>query len=258
MKNSKTLNNNDIKQERIDPNKRNKRGEKHTDFTPKPQLSHRNMPATLMYFILDVTAILLPHVPQNLGKHIFKCIVAHLTAVLSWCLDRFVTIITYIERGAIEVATVLRGIAVLAAKLCHIGLRAQHTRHNDLMKGDAFNLKTVKKIASYILQQHRSTRHEVRYAVAKAVDIEVRVAANIHQFLDALGGFGAVCHRFYAPFAGSSELDIVLIGTRNFISGHAINAVTGLAAIGIEETRRAGGIVCSHKLVGAAVGHPTR
>ena len=119
-----------------------------------------------MYFILDVTAILLPHVPQNLGKHIFKCIVAHLTAVLSRRLHRFVTIITYVERGAIEVATVLRGIAVLAAKLRHIGLRAQHTRHNDLMKRDAFKLKTAKNIVSYILQQRRSTRQEVRYAVA--------------------------------------------------------------------------------------------
>ena len=56
------LNNNDIKQEKIGLNKRNKRGEKHTDFTSRPQLSHRNMPATLMYLILNVTTILFSHV----------------------------------------------------------------------------------------------------------------------------------------------------------------------------------------------------
>ena len=143
-------------------------------------LFHGDVEASLVNLILDVAAILHPHIAQHLRQHPFQRVVLHLSARFSQCLHLLVPIITNIKSGSIEVAGVLRGISVAGAELRHIVLGTQDAGYDNLMQGDSLDLQRVEIGSSDVLQEHRGTRHQVRDAIIELIHIEEWVAAHIH------------------------------------------------------------------------------
>lgn len=79
-------------------------------------LTHRHVETTLLYFVLDVAALLFAHVTKNLTKHPFQRVVLHhATPRTIRVANGLVTVITDVKSCAIQVTGVLCGIAVALA-----------------------------------------------------------------------------------------------------------------------------------------------
>ena len=139
-----------------------------------------------MHLVFDIAAVALAHVAHHLGKHIFQRVVAHLAAMLARCLNGLIAVVANVEGGAVEVAAVLRCIAVFLAQGSHILLRPHDARYDDFMQWNALHLQTVVKVAADVLQQNGSAGHEIGNAVAQAVDIEIGIGTHIDEQLLAL------------------------------------------------------------------------
>ena len=86
---------------------------------------YRHVETALLHLILDVATALLAHIPKYLAEYPFERIVAHHTARRSpGILNRLIAIITDVKRRTIEMAGVLRRIAVAPTEFRHILLRA--------------------------------------------------------------------------------------------------------------------------------------
>jgi hypothetical protein len=101
--------------------------------------SYRHVEASLLHLILDVAALPLPHIAQHLGEYELQRVVAHLiTRRPVGVLHRFIAVVADIEGGAIQMAGVLRGVAVDIAQPLYVLLRAQHTGNNQPVQGHTF------------------------------------------------------------------------------------------------------------------------
>ena len=133
------------------------------------------MKAALLHLVFDVAAALLAHIAEHLGEHPFQGIIANLTARRTIrILHRLVAIVADVERGAIEMARVLSGIAVATTQFYHIFLRTEHTGNYQLMEGHTLHVKTIVEGLSDVLQQDGCMGHQIRNAGIKRVDMIVR------------------------------------------------------------------------------------
>lgn len=198
---------------------------------------HGDVEAPLVYLVLYQAAAVGAHVVEHLAENPFQRVVAHAAACRSvGVVHGLVAVVAYVECGAVEVATVLCGVAVVSAQLVHVLLAAQHARHYDFVQWYAFHLQAVEEAAPYVLKQHRGTRHEVGNAVAQLVYMEVHVAAHVDEFFHAVLRIGAVGYGFHTVFLCGRELHVVLVGKRVAEVWHAVYAVLGRRAVGVEET----------------------
>ena len=79
------------------------------------------MKASLFYLIFYIASSLFSHIAKNLGKDPFQRIVAHLTTSrASGILNCFITVITDVKRGAVEMTRILGSITIATAKFQHI------------------------------------------------------------------------------------------------------------------------------------------
>ena len=112
-------------------------------FIFKRSLFHRDVEATLVHLILDITTIPLTEIAQHLAEHPLQGIVLHLSARLLASLNLLISVVAHIKGGAIEMARVLGGIAIASAELRHIVLCAEDARHDNLVQRDALDLQRV-------------------------------------------------------------------------------------------------------------------
>ena len=104
-------------------------------------LFYRNVETSLLNLIFHQTLVLFSCIVEHLAKDPFKRVVTHLSATRSvWIFHSLVTIVAHIEGCAIKMATVLCGIAVLAAQFFDIGFCTQHAGNNNLMQGNTLYL----------------------------------------------------------------------------------------------------------------------
>lgn len=196
------------------------------------------MEAALMHLILDVASSGLPHIAQHLSEYVFERVVAYLPAMLSRGLHGAITVVAHVEGGAIEVTAVLGGVTIMSAQALHILLSAQHTRHDDLVKGNAFDLQTVEERLPDVLQQHGGTWHKIGYAVMKLIYVEIGIAPDIHQFRLTVFGILTVGNRCYPQLPGRHILHILLVGEGLGISGDAIDQAVAERAVSIKKSGR--------------------
>lgn len=184
--------------------------------TPKSLSKNSILPdshveTALLYLVLDVAAFLFAHVAQHLGKHPFQSVVAHLAAY------GMVTVVTNVERSAIQVAGVLRGIAVMPTELYHIVPGTQDTGDYQLVQRNALGIETVEKGLPDVLQEHCGTRHKIRYGAIHAVNMIVGTDTDVHQFLLPLLGILTVLDRAHSPTGSGRQLDTVGIGETGLV-----------------------------------------
>ena len=79
------------------------------------------MEATLLVLVLHKTAALLSHITKDFTKHPLERIVTHRTC------DGCVMVVGYVKSGAIEVATILCRIVIVAAERYDILLGTKET-----------------------------------------------------------------------------------------------------------------------------------
>ena len=105
---------------------------------------HRNVEAALMHLVLHVAPVMKPHIIKHLAEYPLQGVVAHLTASGAVrILHRTVTVIAHVKGGSVEMAAILRSIAVMAAQLFHIIFAPHNTGHDDLMQGNALYLQAI-------------------------------------------------------------------------------------------------------------------
>ena len=75
------------------------------------------METALFDFVLDVTAAVLTHVAEHLGKHPLQCIVTYLTG------DGLIAVVTDIDSCAVEVAGILGSVTIATTQAGYIFLR---------------------------------------------------------------------------------------------------------------------------------------
>ena len=104
------------------------------------------MKATLLYLVLDIAAVLLTHIAQNLTEYPLQRIVSHHSARRAiGVFHRLVTVIADIERRTVKMTRLFGSIAITATQLGYIFLRTQYTGNNQSMKGHTLYMKTVEK-----------------------------------------------------------------------------------------------------------------
>ena len=141
------------------------------------------METALLHLVLDVAAILFSQVAQHLGEHPLQRVIAHLAATGAvGVLDRLVAVVADVESGAVEMAGVLRGIAVAPAELHHILLSAEDAGDDDLMQGHTLDVEAIEEGLADVLEQDGSTRHEIGNARIERIDVEIGVRPNIDEF----------------------------------------------------------------------------
>ena len=177
------------------------------------------MEAALLDFILDVGAVLLANVTKHLGEHPLQRVVAHLAT------DGVIAVVADVESGAVEVARVVRSIAVVALQTGYVFLGAQHAGDDELVQGHTLHVEAVVERLTDVLQQDGSTRHEVGNGAVELVDMVVGTLADIHQFLLAGLGILAVLHRTHAPLVGSDNLHALAVRKCHLVVGDRENAV---------------------------------
>lgn len=191
-------------------------------------LSYGHVEAALLDFIFNEATILLAEITKHFGEHPFERVVANLTTTRPVrILDCTVTIVADIKCGAVEMAGILRGIAVAPAQLNDILLRAQHAGDNHLMQRHTLDIERVVERLADILEQNGCSRHQIRNAGIQRIDVIIRIGANIDQFTLAHLGILAVLDGRYAPLLGSSQLYTVGVGKGFGIAGDTEDAVRG-------------------------------
>ena len=182
-------------------------------------LSHRHMETALFDFVLNKGTILLANVAEHLREYPLQRVVAHLTA------NSMIAVIADIEGGAVKVARVVGGIAVVALQTGHIVLGAQDAGNDELVQGHPLHIEAVVECLTDILEQHGSAWHQIGNGAVEFVDMIVGTLADIHQFFLACLGILAVLDGLDAPLVGSHNLRLLQVGEGVFITGHAIDAM---------------------------------
>ena len=136
-----------------------------------------------------------------------------------------VAVVADIDGGAIEVARVVGGIAVVTLQTGHIVLGTHDAGDDNLVQGHTLHVEAVVERLADVLQQHGGTGHEVRDRAVQLVDMVVRTLADIHQLVLALLGLLTVLHGAHAILVGSENLRLLQVGEGVFITGHAIDAM---------------------------------
>ena len=186
------------------------------------------MKTSLLHLVLDVAALLLPHVSQDFGEHPFQRIVTHLTTMGAIrILNGLVTVIADVEGGTIEVARVLCRIAVTPTEFGDILLRAEYTGDDDLMQGHTLHIKAVEEGLPDILQQHSRTGYEIGNARIERIDVIIRIGCHIDQFALTGLGIGAIGYRRDAPLCRRCQLEAIGIWESLLIVGYGKNPVIG-------------------------------
>ena len=91
------------------------------------QSVHRYMETALLHLVFHKAAVLLAHIVEHLAEHPFQCVVAHFATLRTFgVFHGLVAVVAHIEGGAVEVAAILGGIAVVSAKLDNVGLASKH------------------------------------------------------------------------------------------------------------------------------------
>ena len=123
-------------------------------------------------------------------------------------------------------ARVFCGIAITPTKLCHILLRTQHTRHNQLMHGHPFHIETIEERLTNVLKEYSSTRHKIRDTGVERIYMVIRISPHINQLTLARLSILTILHRSDAPLVGGHQLNSIGIRESSQIVGHRIDAVT--------------------------------
>ena len=182
------------------------------------------METALLDLVLDVAAILFAQVAQHFREHPLQRVVAHLTATGAVrVLDRLVAVVADVEGGAVEMAGVLRGIAVAPTELRHVLLGTEHAGDDDLMEGHALDVETVEESLSDVLQQDGGTGYEIGNARIERIDVVIGIRTDIDQFAFARLGILAIRHGCDAPSVGSRQLEAVSVGKGHSVVGHGTN-----------------------------------
>ena len=120
------------------------------------------MKASLLYFILDIAAVVLPHVAQHLAEHPFQRVVCHGAAwLLVGVAHRCVAIVADVKRGAVKVAGVYRCIMVATAQFIYVLASAKHTGNDEFVQWHLFNLQTVEEVLTDMVEQYGRAGHEI-------------------------------------------------------------------------------------------------
>lgn len=106
------------------------------------------------------------------------------------------------------------------------------------MKRNLFGLQTVKEVASDVLQQYSSSRHQVWYTTFKLVYMIEWTAANIHKFRLALFCIRPVNNSTYTMLGCCYKLNIILVRKSITKVRHTINTVLNQRTVSIKEYGR--------------------
>ena len=191
------------------------------------------MKTALLHLVFDVAAFLFSQVAQHLGEHPFQRVVAHLTTMRAVrILNRLVAVVADVESGAVEMTGVLRRIAVAPTKLRHILLRTKHAGDDNLMQRHALDVEAVEERLADVLQQYGGTRHKIRNAGIKRIDMVIRVGTDVDQLAFARLSILAVSHRRDTPSVGGRQLKAVGIWEGHSVVGHRTDLVIGFTIDG--------------------------
>ena len=177
------------------------------------------MKASLLDFILDIGTLSAADIAEHLREHPLQRVVAHLL------LYGVIAVVADVEGGAIEVARVVGGIAIMALQSGHIVLGAQNAGNDELIEGHTLHVEAVVEGLANVLQEHGGTGHEVRNGAVELVDMIVRTLADIHQIVLALLSLLTILHGAHAILVGSHNLRLLQVGEGVFITRHAIDAM---------------------------------
>ncbi len=154
------------------------------------------METALLNFILYITASFIALVAQHLSQDPLQSVVAHGAEFrkvgIAYC---FIAVVAYVERRAVEMARIFRGVAVMVTKLAYVVLGAQHTGPDDSMQRYALYLQTVDISPADVAQQNRRTGHKIRDATGHAVYLDIRTYTYVDKLLLALFRILPVFHR---------------------------------------------------------------
>ena len=106
-------------------------------------------------------------------------------------------------------ARVFCGIAITPTKLCHILLRTQHTRHNQLMHGHPFHIETIEERLTNVLKEYSSTRHKIRDTGVERIYMVIRISPHINQLTLARLSILTILHWSDAPLVGGHQLNSI-------------------------------------------------
>lgn len=133
------------------------------------------METTLLDLVFDITASILTHIVKHLTEDELQRVVAYLTSMRTlWVFYGLITVVTDIERGAVEMARLLGCIGIILTQLSHIGLRTEHTSNNKAMQRYALHLQTVEKCLTDVLQQDSGTGYQIGNTGVERVYIIIR------------------------------------------------------------------------------------
>ena len=76
-------------------------------------------------------------------------------------------------------ARVVARIKVVPAQAFYVFLATQDAGDDDLVEGHPLYIERVEERACDVLQQYAGTRHQIWYALAQRVNMEIRVGADI-------------------------------------------------------------------------------
>ena len=182
------------------------------------------METALLHLIFDVAAILFAQIAQHFREHPLQRVVAHLaTTGAIGVLDRLVSVVADVEGGAVEMAGVLRGIAVAPTELRHVLLGTEHAGDNDLMQGYALDVEAVEECLADVLQQDGGTGYEIGNARIERIDVVIGVRPDVDEFTLARLCILAVRHGCDSPAVGCRQLEAVSVGKGHSVVGHGTN-----------------------------------
>ena len=114
--------------------------------------AHRDVEAALLDLILDVAPARLAHVVKHFAQHPLQRVVRNLpTYINTRSRDRLIAVVTDVERRAIHMATILRGILIVTTQTLHVSLAAQDAGDHETMERHALHLKTVEETVPDVL-----------------------------------------------------------------------------------------------------------
>ena len=177
------------------------------------------MEAALFDFVLDIGTLVATDVAEHFGEYPFEGVVAHLAV------DGMIAVVADIEGGAVEVAGVVGGVAIVTLQLPDVFHRAHHTGDGELGDGHAFHIQAVVEGLADILQQQGGSGHEIWDGAVERINMIIGTLADIDELLLAGLGISAVLDGTYTPLVGSNNLHALAIGEGGLVVGHAENAV---------------------------------
>ena len=107
------------------------------------------------HLVFHPTTTLLAQVGEHFREHLFQPHIGNGRLLrINWrfFLDEQIAVVGDVESRAVHVATVLRGVAVVATKPSDILLRTQYAGDDNLVRLQSLNLQTIKEVTTNILK----------------------------------------------------------------------------------------------------------